>query len=227
MNAQLRNQAIKLRLEKELSYGEIRKRLGVPKSTLSYWLREFPLTEEKVTELLRGSWKRGEASRERFRTTMRNKRALKDYETYNKYRKRFERLSPNSFFIAGLMLYLGEGDKRTYDRINLANTDPKAIKFFIKWMIEFLGIKKGKLRAQLHLHEGMDTERERKFWGGELGFSEAQFYKTQTRRPRKGSYSYKESFRHGTCGIYVSDTEKKCELMMAIRAFIDYHLEDV
>lgn len=48
MNSQLREQVIKLRTEKELSYAEIRKRLGVPKSTLSYWLREFPLTEEKL-----------------------------------------------------------------------------------------------------------------------------------------------------------------------------------
>ena len=48
MNSRLREQATKLRLEKELSYGEIKKRLNVAESTLSYWLREFPLTEEKI-----------------------------------------------------------------------------------------------------------------------------------------------------------------------------------
>lgn len=70
MNSQLREQTIKLRIEKYLSYGEIRKRLGVPKSTLSYWLREFPLSEERILALRRQGWKKGEASRERFRASM-------------------------------------------------------------------------------------------------------------------------------------------------------------
>jgi hypothetical protein len=124
MNSQLREQAIKLRLEKNFSYGEIRKRLSVPKSTLSYWLREFPLSEAKIRELRQQGWKKGEASRERFRATMRKKRELKDREIYNKYRKRFRNFSKNALFSAGLMLYLGEGDKRRHERIVLANTDP-------------------------------------------------------------------------------------------------------
>ncbi|MBI2639917.1 MAG: helix-turn-helix transcriptional regulator [Candidatus Sungbacteria bacterium] len=41
MKSELREQAVSLRIEEEMSYGEIRKRLGVPKSTLSYWLREY------------------------------------------------------------------------------------------------------------------------------------------------------------------------------------------
>jgi len=53
MNSQLREQAIKLRLEKELSYGEIRRRLSVPKSTLSYWLSEIPLSKERILKLRR------------------------------------------------------------------------------------------------------------------------------------------------------------------------------
>jgi transposase-like protein len=56
MNSQLREQAIKLRTEKDLSYTEIRKRLGITKSSLSYWLREFPLSEERILELRRQGW---------------------------------------------------------------------------------------------------------------------------------------------------------------------------
>ena len=48
MRLELREQAVSLRIGKEMSYGGIRKRLGVPKSTLSYWLREYPLSEEKI-----------------------------------------------------------------------------------------------------------------------------------------------------------------------------------
>ena len=42
MNSQLWEQAVNLRLTGRFSYSAIIKKLGVPKSTLSYWLREFP-----------------------------------------------------------------------------------------------------------------------------------------------------------------------------------------
>ena len=56
MNSQLREKAINLRLKEELSYSEIQKRLHVSKSTLSYWLKDYPLTEEKILELRRKGW---------------------------------------------------------------------------------------------------------------------------------------------------------------------------
>lgn len=225
MNSQLREQVIKLRLEKELSYTEIRNRLGVPKSTLSYWLRELPLSKKKILELRRQNWKKNEAKIERFRATMRRKRELKDREIYNKYQKRFSKLSKNTFFIAGLMLYLAEGGKSNYTQISLANTDSRIIKFFIKWMVDFFNIKKDEMRVQLHLYENMDIEKEKEFWQNELGFKENQFYKPEIRKLKKASFSYRESYRHGTCSIYVSGVERKRKLMMAIQAFIDKYME--
>ncbi len=225
MNAQLREQALNFRIKEELSYGEIKKRLGVPKSTLSYWLREMPLSEEKILELRRKGWRAGEASRERFRATMRQKRESAARKIYEQQRKRLSGLSRDTFFVAGLMLYLGEGEKTTNSRICLVNTDPRIIKFFIKWMIEFLRIDKDALRSQLQLYENMDLEAEKIFWQTMTGFSPSQFYKPYIHKLRPASFSYKESHRHGTCGIFYSNVQKKTELMMAIRAFLDLYME--
>jgi len=221
MNAQLREEVIKLRIEQKLSYGEIKKRLGVPKSTLSYWLREFPLSEEMILELRRHGWKKGEASRERFRNTMKRKQELKRREVYKKYQKRLDKISEDAFFVAGLMLYLAEGGKSNYAQISLANTDPRIIKFFIKWINDFLNINKKEIKIQLHLYENMDIEKEKNFWKNELGLPEIQFYKPEIRKLQKSSFSYRESFRHGTCSIYVLGVEKKREVMMGIQAFLD------
>ena len=224
MNAQLREEVIKLRMKEDLSYTEIRKRLGVPKSTLSYWLREFPLSEERILELRRQGWKKGEASRERFRNTMKRNQELKRREVYKKYQKRLDKISEDAFFVAGLMLYLAEGGKTNYAQISLANTDPKIIKFFIQWLIDFSGVAKKEMKAELHLYENMDIKKEQKFWQKELGFRKNQFYKTQIRKLQKSSFSYKESYRHGTCQIYFPGVEKKRELMMAIQAFLDKYM---
>lgn len=224
MNSKLREQAIKLRTEKDFSYGEIRKRLGVAKSTLSYWLKEYPLGEKRILELRRQGWKSGEASRERFRNTMKRKQELKRQEVYKKYQKRLNKISEDAFFVAGLMLYLAEGGKTNYAQITLTNTDPKIIKFFIEWLINFFGIAKKKIKTELHLYENMDIKKEQKFWQKELGFRKNQFYKIQIRKLQKASFSYKESYRHGTCQIYFPGVEKKRELMMAIQAFLDKYM---
>lgn len=225
MKSQLREQAIKLRVENNLSYGTIRKRLGVSKSTLSYWLKEFPLSEKRILELRRRGWKKGEANRERFRFTMRKKQELKEREIYNKYKKKFAKLSKNVFFVAGLMLYLGEGGKKDYGRISLANTDPKIIKFFIKWLGNFFNIGKEKVKIQLHLYENMGIEKEQRFWRNILELPKNQFYKPEVRKLQKSSFSYRESFRHGTCSIFVASVEKKRKLMAAIQAFLDRYMK--
>ena len=199
--------------------------MGIPKSTLSYWLREFPLTEEKIKEFQRNGWKNAEVKIERFRAAMQEKRQTKDREVYNKYWEKFANLSKNNFFVAGLMLYLGEGDKKNNTRINLVNTDPEIIKFFIKWMMDFLSIDKRKIKVQLHLYENMDIGKEKEFWRNKLDFQENQFYKSSIRKLKKASFSYKESFRHGTCSLYVLGVEKKREVMMALRAFLDRYVK--
>ena len=227
MNSQLREEVIKLRTKENLSYAEIRKRLGVPKSTLSYWLREFPLSKKRILELRRQGWKKAEVKIERFRASMRRKRQLKEQEVYNKYQKRFARLSRDALFVAGLMLYLGEGDKKNNTRISLANTDSGIIKLFVKWLIEFLNVNKKEIKIQLHLYENMNIEKEREFWKDKLGFQKNQFYKSWITKLKKASFSYKESFRHGTCSLYVLGVEKKRELMVAIQAFLDRYMKNI
>lgn len=221
MNAQLRQQAVELRIKKQFSYAEIRERLNVSKSTLSYWLRELPLDEEKVLELRRAGWKKSEAGREKFRLTMRKKKEVKDLEVYLKYQAKFSNIPKMTSFIAGLMLYLGEGTKTDPSKLVLANTDPKVIKFYIYWLNEFLGVPKENMKAWLHLYENMDIEKEKEFWRRETGLSKEQFYELLPRPLKKSSFSYKDSNRHGTCSIYIGGVEKNREVRMAIKAFLD------
>lgn len=221
MNAQLREQAVNLRVQEQLSYSEIKKRLGVAKSTLSGWLQDFSLSEEKILELRRAGWQKGEASRERFRNTMRQKRELKEQKVYQKYREKFTTLSSDAFFLAGLMLYAAEGDKKNSSRLALANTDIQIIKFFIKWLQKFFGVQVREIKVELHLYENMDIEKEKDFWKQGLGFLKEQFYKTQIRKLQKSSFSYKESYRHGTCGVYVFGVSRNREVMMGIKAMLN------
>lgn len=221
MNSLLRNKAIKLRIEKELSYSEIRRRLGVPKSTLSYWLKDYPLSKDKILELRRAGWSKGEASREQFRTSMRKIKEQKADLIYKSQLRKIGRLSDKSLYVAGLVLYLAEGAKKKESTIVLANTDPSVIKFFISWMNKFLDISREKVRIQLHLYEDMNIDEEVGFWLKSLELKKSQVYKPSIRKMRPSSFSYSESFRHGTCSLYAFGVEKRMTLIMAIKALVN------
>src|SRR3989344_9521150 len=120
MNKFLKQKAIQLRLEKQLSYSAIQKELSVAKSTLSEWLKPFPLSREKILELKRLGWKNSEAKIEMFRAAMREKREQRDRESYETYVKKFKKVSRESFFVSGLVLYLAEGSKTSNYTVSLA-----------------------------------------------------------------------------------------------------------
>jgi len=168
---------------------------------------------------------RGEASRERFRNTMRMKREGLEREVYQKYRKKIANLSNAGFFVAGLMLYLGEGDKRSKGRVGLANTDPAVIQFFLKWMVDFLGVGNHNMHVELHLYENMDIEEEKLFWEKATKLPRKQFYKTQIKKIKEGSFVYQGPQRHGTCSIIFDSVVKKREITMAIKALLDTYKE--
>ena len=187
-------------------------------------LDKLPLSHNRILQLKQLGYKAGIIGREKFILTMRRKKEEKAKLSYEQQKKRLLHLSPDSLYIAGIMLYLSEGDKKNKSRINLANTDPKIIRFFIKWLRNFWNTDIAKIKIQLHLYENMDIEKEEKFWQTTLKLSSSQFYQSNVRKLVQSSFTYRDSFGHGTCSLNLLDTVKKTDLMMAIQAFMDLYL---
>lgn len=99
MHSQLRQKAIDLRVAEDLSYGAIHKKLGVAKSTLSYWLKEYPLSRERILELRKLGWTKGEASREKFRATMRERERQRLREFTINMQKRCQNCQKKHFLL--------------------------------------------------------------------------------------------------------------------------------
>lgn len=221
MKKELRSKAVELRVKKEMSYSAISKKLNVPKSTLSYWLNEYPLSEEKILELRRAGWEKGEASRERYRNTMREKRKKMEGEEYKKWKVYFKNINTKDLMVAGLMLYLGEGGKKNSSQVSIANTDPKVIEIFLHWLETCFLVPRTEAKVQLHLYESMNVVKERKFWQNTLRLKKEQFYKSSVRKLKPHSFTYSATMGHGTCSVYIFGVERKRKVMMAIKAFLD------
>ncbi len=200
MSSQIKTKALKLR-EKGMSYSAIKEKLGVSKSTLSYWLRDMPLSRDKINALRAHSPRRIE----KFRETMRIKRDVRLNSVFKKVSSDLGMLSRRELLIAGFFLYWGEGGKTKAYAITLSNTDPSMIRFYLSW-IKILAIPQSKVKVRLHLYTDMNIKNETEFWIKETKISSDQFKKPHIKRSSLSNLSYR-GFGHGTCNIIVDDRD--------------------
>jgi len=207
-----RKKAIRLR-KKGLSYSQIKEIVGVSKGTLSTWLKDYPLPEERIRELRDFNQQRIE----KFRKTMQRKRQRRLDVIYNNLNRKILPLNKRELYLAGLMLYWGEGGKTSYSTIAVSNTNPWIIKFAIKWLVECFDVDPGRFYAHLHLYKDMDIDKEIDYWSRELSLEKSQFRKPYVKHTRKSSLTYKGRFGHGTCNLYLGDVKIKEEILMGIK----------
>lgn len=212
----LRRQAIGLRKAGK-SYNEIRNILKVSKSTLAYWLKEYPLTEPQ-REALKGNL----AFRiEKYRHMMQQKRENKLLSYYNESQKQLLPLSKRELLIAGILLYWGEGSKTANGQLVIANTDPSLVRFALLWMTKALDIPRNKINILVHLYKDMDIEVSLNYWSKLLDIPRIQFSKPYLKDSLRSSIDYK-GYGHGTCNLRVFNTEIKERVMMGIKALAVY-----
>ncbi len=211
-----KQQALKLRGEGK-SYSQIKSIIKVSKSTLSYWLRDFPLPEARIRELR--DW--NEQRIERYRQTRRKTREDRLNKTYFEQKKVIFPLSKRDLFIAGLFLYWGEGSKTRTGELQVANTDPAVPEFFIYWVTEFLKLEKSKIKVHLHLYSDMNTEQEKDFWSKSLNIPKNQFIKSYI-KVNSSQLINRGTFGHGTCTIKVANARVSEEVIMGLKSIRDH-----
>ncbi len=217
----LRRKAIELRMLGK-SYGEIRKEIGICKSTLSDWLKKYPLTLKQLQSLRQNQ----EHRIEKYRQTMSIKRETKLQKYYDEGKKLLLPLSKRELLIAGVFLYWGEGSKTRNSQLTVANTDPALVQFAVLWITEGLDIPKNKIQVLVHLYLDMDIEASLEYWSSILKIPRSQFAKPYIKKTNRSSIDYK-GYGHGTCNLRVYNTEIKEKILMAIRAVGDYSAEQI
>src|SRR3989344_3590063 len=147
-----------------MSYSQIKRILKVSKSTLSLWLKDYPLSDQRIRELR--DW--NEQKIERCRETKRKKKEKRLKLYCREQKKIIFPLNRREIYIAGLFLYWGEGAKSQFSRLSVSNTDPAINKFFIYWLVKIIKIPKERIEAYLQLYTDMDVNEEIKYWSESL-----------------------------------------------------------
>ncbi len=157
----LKEGAIKLR-KRGLSYNEILQKVPVSKSTISLWCRYVKLTPEQIRNLKSGRITKNALRGVRAIQNMFWGRRCDAFLSGANAFKNKNSVNKNSRFIAGLMLYWAEGNKKS--KAAIANSDPRIIKFMASWFKEFFDIDPTYIKIHLHLHSGQDENRIKLYW---------------------------------------------------------------
>ncbi len=191
-----KEEAIRLRRRGQ-SYNDILKMVHVAKSTLSAWLKDFPLTNEEKQYLKRCQDKNISHGRIKTATTNRRKRLERDKVLFREAEKEFGRFVSDPLFQVGIALYWAEGSKRS-NFFAFTNSDYEMMQVMVFWIEKFFGIKRSDIPATLYLHKPYAHENCEWFWAENIGIPIKNFKKSvykQTKSPVKKRLGYKGCLR--------------------------------
>lgn len=162
------------------SIGAIALSLHVSKSTVSYWCRDIPLSEEAISALSGARRTEGTKALLRASEAKRTARILATHNAHEAGTADMKNLSQRDLFMIGIGLYWGEGYKNGNEELGFTNSDPEMIKFFIKWLRATYGIEPQNLILRvsintLHTYRINDVERH---WSDLTGIPLSQFTKS-------------------------------------------------
>ena len=207
---QIKNRIGKLR-SRGVTYSELRKSFGVPKSTLSNWLGEkYKGIFDREAQLkhlakvrpaaLAAVQKRIEDENQKIK-----EKVKQEFPTYPVNHPGLQR----SILAT---LYWAEGSK--YEKVSglgFANTDPKIIKLFISLLRKCFNVNESRLRIRLHLHYYHKIKTCKKFWSDLTKIPIARFRHTFIKK-RSRKKRFRKNFM-GICFVYYFDSKIRKELL--------------
>lgn len=209
-----RDKAIELRM-KGKSYNEISRSLKVPKSTLSGWLSSLRWSEN-IKQVLRNQAQKRSTIRIIALNKVRGEHLRKVYrEARSEALQDFNDLKYHPMFLAALMIYWGEGDRVTKDKVRVSNADPKMIKLFMLFLRDICQIPVEKIRLNLFIYSDLDDMECRRFWSERIGLGQSAFTKSILLPSRHKT----KRVRYGMCNITVSSSYLKAKVMEWLRFY--------
>jgi transposase-like protein len=157
--AYLREKALQMRREKGLTVDELAERLALSRSTIYYWVRDIPIERKPG---------RGFATKaQRLGTRAMQKKYERRRElAYNAGRHSFHAHAADPTFRDFVSMYIGEGYKRSRNKVSLGNSDPQVVELATHWITKFT---RNTVAYSLQYHADQDLEMLRGFWGNRLG----------------------------------------------------------
>lgn len=207
-----RKKAIKLRRLGK-SYSEIRHRLGIPMPTLSDWFSRYPWSKTIKQTLNNQNQQRSKVRIIRL-NKVRGVHLARLYEEARREAKsEFEILKYDPLFIAGVVVYWGEGDKVSKNGFRITNSDSRMILVFKKFLQTICGAESSRIRVSLLLYPDINDSICRSYWEKEIGLSNSNFTKSTVIQRRHQN----RRLKYGVCTLNFSSRYLKEKMLIWIK----------
>jgi len=198
------------------TYVEIAKIVDVSKSTISLWFSRETWSQS-ITESNKKRSAKENSKRISLLNTARGNQYKKLYaEAERSAVTEFKHYKHNPLFIAGLMLYVGEGDNSDNHLMRIANAKMDVHRIFIKFAMEYLGVSREKIRFWLLLYPDLKPIKCSERWSRKLGLPVSKFHKYQVIEGR----STKRTLHFGIGNTIIGGTVTKRKLMKWIELIL-------
>ncbi len=206
----IREKAIQMRVERDLTIDEIAERLAIPRTTIYYWVNHVALPEYSTP-------KRKLAQIRATEATQAKHQRLRD-EAYALGLAEWGVLATKPTFREFVALYIAEGSKRNRNSVQIANSDYRVLAVAVSWLRR---LTDRKLSFSIQYHADQDLAELRQFWGEMLGIDGAAI---NMQRKSNSSQLAGRTWRseHGVLSVRINDTYLRARL----QAWIDQIRED-
>ncbi len=214
-NDELKQKAVELRRSGK-SYRAIVKELGVPKSTLSYWIKDVELHPDQIAKL-KDNQRQVEAKRQRqAKVGMARRHGYQELGLGKVNKNDWEHA-------AGCMLWWGEGTKRKH-QLTFTNCEAKMISFFCEWLRKYYGVESKDIRVWVQCYEDSDIGKIKNFWLSLIGLDECSWKKPYC---KKGNSKRTAKHEYGVCSVRVlRGTKLVNEIWGAIQGYLGFSNPD-
>lgn len=169
------NIAVDMR-KRGFSYSEIGNRIHVPKSTLSYWVKDIKLTPEQIKKL---NDKRIETAKANALKKI-SKTAKLVEEIKNSSLQDVKEISKKELWLIGVVLYWKNGNKSDLKKgVHFSSSDPSMIKLFLRWLREVGRIKNEEIKFDIFVkgNKGKAVDGVVEYWSKVTKFPKDYFSK--------------------------------------------------
>ncbi len=201
------DQAVSFR-KRGFTLEEIAKICEISKSTASLWLKNKVFSAEVTKQNVKRAGQENAKRLKLINKARSNEREKKYKEAVRSAETEYKHYKKDPLFIAGLMLYVGEGDNKDRRLIRLANSRPEIHTIFIRFLIEYLGIEKKKIHFWILLYPDLNEEKCMRKWNKATGIPYSQFYKNQVIQGK----STKRTLHYGVGNTIIGNTVLKYKL---------------
>jgi hypothetical protein len=203
----IKEKAIRLRLEKNLTVPEIVEMLKVSQGTVHSWMLDYPLQARNK--------ERSPAQKESDQLN-RDRAAKKRQDAYDEGWQQAPELFKDPEFRDFINIYLAEGYKKSRNQVSIANSDADIIIMAHHYMKLFAN-PDNIMEYSVQTHIDQDEDDIKRYWGKLLGL-EPQTIKT-LRKSNSGELSGRNwRSEYGVLTIRIGDTYFRSKM----QAWIDY-----